>query len=237
MSIITPKMKSARTDHYGDNLKLWMTGDDVSGDALTSRVGPVTVDDDGTAEYTEAHAITIIRSSGLTGTGIDGVNLPSTGMLMLVKKSQATMVLSTVSIGNDTTGVGVLLAESVVTFKTGSEASTSLTRTTSATGGDYMAIGVAWDSSAITYYYGEDKNDMASADTDTLTAAQLAELPGAFEDNFRISAINPMGIFGIALFDFTNDGLPSDLLTGMNWMKDEWFAGSKVIYDAWKTRS
>ncbi len=236
MTILTNRMKSLRSDHYGSSLKLWMPGDDVSGDTLASRVGGVTVTDDATAEYTEPHAVTIISSLGVAGSNIDSLQLPKKGLILAVVKGQATVALGTMTIGDEssTPGVGFLLGESSANFRTGIESPIQLTRATSAASGDYISMALAWDASTITYYFGEDKADMASADSGVITAAQTAELPAPFTDKFRISAVNPLGIFGIALFDFTNDGLPSDVLAGINWMQAEWHAGRKVIYDAWK---
>ena len=231
---ITSKMKTARSDHYGSNLKVWFPCDDTSGDTLTDRINSLVVNDFGSSVYAEPHAVTFDVTAE-TGTGIAAVQLPSQGVFFMIQKVVTSFALTSATLGKvDVGSTGVQLSGTGSTLKnSGGTVGGSVGGTAAA--GDIIAMAAAWDETNLYTYYGEDA-DLALGDTDALTAGLIAALPENLTDSigFNTSSL-PSHVYGLALFDFSTNGLPSDLLAGLNWMKDAWTSGHKEIYSPWKS--
>lgn len=225
-NLLTHKMKSARTDHYGETLKLWWHCSEGSGNTITDRIAGVVATDNATLEWTVPHAAGITTAAPLVGSGIAGKSLPRQGMAILVVKPRVVIALVNVYLGA-IAGTHINLTGNAVTIRTASgEIVSGLTGATSAT---QAVIAAVWDEDNLYTYYGADA-DATLVDTDSLPAAVKAAIPEMFPDALTFSE-NEM--YGCALFDFSNSGVPADILTGINWMKDHWLAGDKVIYPEW----
>jgi len=64
-----------------------------------------------------------------------------------------------------------------------------------------------------------------------------SEVPGGFKlipGNAAQTGEYPQDYYGFALFVFEN-GAPNDVGEAMNWMKEQWSAGNKVIWPGWST--
>lgn len=234
MSIRTNKMLAARADHYGSTCKLWFPCTDT-GNNITDIIAGVVIPDAGTAEHNEPHAISIITDANKTGTGISGIQIPRVGMAIAVFKTHAVPAVSTVLLGASVTNNGILLgtASNALLVNGNTEANAPVT---AVIGSDYAAHAIAWDTTNAYCYFDAAATKEGIAVTlessSAISAAVAAALPAAFTDMVSISAISPIDLFGVALFDF-GSALPSDLLTGIQSMTANWFKGEKTLYKPW----
>lgn len=234
MSILTNKMLSARTDHYGNSCKLWFPCDDT-GNSIVSRGGVVTIPDTATAEHNEPHAISLISTATLAGTGIANIQIPEIGIAMAVFKAHAIPAVSSITLGGISAENGILLGCLSNSLQVGAvvEANAPVT---AVSGSDYVIHAIAWDT-ANAYCYFDAAATIAGLSV-TLEASSAINaslpplLPANFTDKVTISNVSPIDLFGIVLFGF-NTALPSDVLTGVRTMAANWLKGEKTLYQPW----
>lgn len=239
MNLLTHKMKSARSDHYGRNLKIWFPASDGSGNDIVDRILGATVTDVVAAEHTEPHAVNFLSSANAVVEEIEGLVIPRRGMVLAVQKVGTSFALTTTVAGHATTfpAITVSGAAAAIAFGSGAnQVSANMAQTAAATN---IHVGAAvWDADNLYSYEGINA-DAALVNTTALTTEVKAHLNAntALKGNMTINSSLASNLYGYALFDFSVKGLPSDLLTGINWMKDHWTAGDKVIYPEWVDRS
>lgn len=234
MTIRTNKMLAARTDHYGPSCKLWFPCNEGSGNTITDLIAGVVIPDAATAEHNEPHAISLLTAVGVTGTGISGLQIPAVGMALAVFKAHAITILSTITLGAAST-TGILLGTASNSISTNSNMESNAP-VTAVNAGDYIIHAIAWDATHAYTYFDAAATKAAIAVTleasGAMNAAVAAGLPRNFDNSVTISSVNPIDLFGLALFDF-GTALPSDLLTGIQTMSANWLKGEKTLYAPW----
>ncbi|MDH5572493.1 MAG: hypothetical protein OEY89_12060 [Gammaproteobacteria bacterium] len=236
MSILTSKMKTARSDHYGSNLKLWYPCDDA-GNTMSERIVGADIPDDAASEHDIPHALGMGTTANISIPNLANVNIPKQGMALVVANVSISYATISLSIGNFGAGVGLSLSGAGCGIRNSVGFVSGVTGATGPVAGNPIILSMAWDTSNMYTYVGENA-DAVLVDTDAISAAISAGLPAALSPVATINGTSSEAdIYGIALFDFTTDGLPSDLLAGINWMKDSWLAGHKEIYSGWKSRN
>lgn len=233
MSLLTHKMKSARSDHYGKNLKLWYPCSDT-GNIMSERIVGADITDANTCEHDIPHALGMGTNANMSVPNMANAKIPRKGMCLAVVNVGSIFALINIYLGHSN-GTHILLAGAGVSVSIADGVSVGgITGASGPAAGNYMVLACAWDETNLYTYLGE-AADATLVDTDALPANVIASLPKTFAPNGQINgAGTESDMYGIALFDFTANGLPDDLVVGMNWMKDHWIKGDKVIYPEWK---
>lgn len=233
MSILTSAMKTNRVVKDFPSLQLFFPFNDGSGNSVSCIKTGASVSDSGTADHNTAHAVEITTSVNTTATGLNKAKLKKHGIALAVFEQPAIVAaLCSQQIGDGSGGFS-LNATSTQLLTTTSNFVQGAVGGSAATG-DIVATAIAWDDTNMYSYYGEDA-DLALADTDAMPAALIADLVAGTEigEYVTFQSSTQGAIFGIVCFSF-EDELPSDLLTGLNWMKDQWLVGNKDLYPEWR---
>jgi len=231
MESITNKMATYRQYNNGGACKLFWPCNEGSGDTLTDKVNGIVLTDTATAEHTEPHAVGFVSASLASVTGLDQVSIGATGAALVCLKVGTSFALSDLKIGRVDIGVGLEMSGASTLLHLSSFGSVGGTCPGTAAAGDVMSVGMAWDSTSLFTYYGED-SDLSLVDTDAFGTLSTT-LPLNFTANASVMNAVASSIYGIAVWDF-DSGVPSDVLTAFNWMKDHWTQGDKILYPGWK---
>lgn len=237
MSILTPKMKSARSDHYGDNCKLWMPCDDI-GNSIVDRINGISISDAGIAGHDEPHAISILSTAQMSIPAMSDIVIPRQGLFVSVLKVATSFALTGPTIGRvDASNRGLQLNGAAATLKT-ANGTAGPAMSAGAVAADAVCWAIAYDMDNAYSYEGIGA-DAALVNTVALSTALKSDLTaGVSLSSFAtINSVTQSPIYGMALFDFSNDGLPDDLLVGINWMRGQWLSGKKTLYEDWKQRT
>lgn len=237
MTIRTNKMLAVRTDHYGPTAKLWFPCNEGTGNTITDIIAGVVISDEASIGHSdEPHAVNILNdTTGYTGTGISNLQIPKVGLCIAVFKANATTALSLVQLGGSSTpGIQLSAVSNMLTVAP--SVLESNPPTTPANANEYVVHAIAWDTTTGYCYFDAAATKAGLAVTlensSALTAGVSTALPVNFDDNVTISQLNPIDLYGIALFDF-GTALPSDVLTGVQTMAKRWLYGEKTLYEPW----
>lgn len=238
MSIVTNKMKTARED-YGSNVKLWFPCNDGSGNIITDLVNGITISDATSATHNEPHAVSILTSANVSVPGLANIRVPKQGALMVMQKVSTSFALTTCILGNSASSAQLVLSGASASMSSSGATYTatgSMAGTVAAT--NVHCAAMAWNTANL-YTYEGINGAAALVDTDALGAGMIAALASGFNltPYATLNSAFKSDLYGILLLDFSNDGLPSDLLTGINWMRSKWVAGRKEIYPEWNART
>jgi hypothetical protein len=238
MSILTNKMKNARSDHYGANCKLWLPCNEIAGNSLTDRVGGLAFPGSGAADYATAHGVNFLSTANSALAALAGISIPKQGVLMMVQKVSTSYGLTGVTLGIAPTGPSINIdgTGAIIVIPGATSAAAAVSGTAAAT--NILCAVSAWDTTNLYSYEGI--NAAAALVTTTALAANMkaalaanTKLTGNFTINNTLQSI----VYGVVLFDFSNSGLPTDLLAGINDMRANWVQGRKQLYAGWKDRT
>lgn len=235
MSKLTHRMKTARSDYYGSNLTIWFPCNAGSGNSITDSIAGITQTDDGSTTYTQAHAVGFNATGNRATNNLGNIIIPKQGLYVGMAKVATSFALTQLILGNSSSGPGMSLAGSALAL-IGLGASCSAAVSSSAAAGDTCIWAAAWDTNNIYSYEG--KNAAATLqNTTALPAAVKTALGAKTKFDSALTFLDRSFTYGLALFDFSTGGLPSDLLTQVNWMRARWLVGDKVTPPGWKSLS
>lgn len=233
MSRLTHRMKTARSDYYGANCKIWFPANEGSGNIITDKINSLAVTDSGSATYTTANAIGFNPTANGAIAGLANIDIPKQGLLLTVQKVTTSFALTLVSLGNNTAGPGVLVGGTTAAL-VGLGAACTANMSQTAAAGNIDCVAAAWDLNNLYAYEGINA-DATLRNTTALPAAVKTALAAGTNFNGQITINQDRSfLYGAVLFDFSVNGLPADLLTQINWMRQRWLVGDKVLPASWK---
>lgn len=234
MSLLTHRMKTARSDYYGANCQSWFPCEKGSGNLITDKITEATVSDTTAALYTTANAVTLLSTTSGAAANLAKASLKKYGVALMEMKLTTIAALSSVTFGLSSDGnYGILLSASSCMLQVGSiQKAGAPVASAGAVAGDTVVVAAAWDTINLYVYSG--KNGDATLElTSALPAGLSTALPRALSPNMSVQITTQAPLYGAALFGFT-DGLPTDVLTQINWMRQRWLVGDKVLPASWK---
>jgi len=231
MSILTHMMKTAKDDNRGANCKMWMPFNEGSGTSFGDLAGGISSQVDGSAAHTIANTVTM----GVANT--TETQMPTIGekVWVLVYMEQVVQSVSFCTMSMGTGSASDQKISVTESFAAVDEGATiyQTTASSSASVGNDVFVAATSDLSTLTHYRGINGGTVAAVNTVDITASGNNIV---FDDSSSVligSTAFRQHVYGVALFAFS-DGLPSDLVEGLQWMQDQWLQGHKTIYPGWK---
>lgn len=232
MSIRTNKMLHDRSSD--DNCILWLPLNEASGTTVYDAISgdAVTLS---SADYNTPHAVGALK--GGVGQAWSALRMPAQGAVLTCVKQNATASFGSHYIGDNAAGTGAVGVSMTPTGQgiIAGGGSTTIAHT-EVTGGNYVVYLNYWDE---TTFYGYLWENAAEAGV-SLAATGSGALPSGFSgivgqllDALTLGIVSTQPYYGITMFDFSANGIPTNLVSNANQMAQKWMYGEKTLVTDW----
>lgn len=230
MTILTQKMKTARKDTVGNTCKMFLPWNEGKGTKETDIISGAALTDS-SATHNEPHAITF---GGINA--VADVGLPSPGKKSFILLRMGRVVTSggfqLFRLGTGSGGDKILLDGTGCAVQVDDGTNYIVAGAPNAdTDYDFAALAFDTKSGVLTWYRGVNFADVASAGT--ANATEGIDHDWQCDDVVTINSGTRQHEICTQMYAF-DGALPSDVLTGLNYLQDEFAVGHKVGYLPWK---